>query len=59
MDKTTLKDLAKAGEEAGKPIDKKINVDKKEANTTKFTLSGTGTNLEEAIQIFAEKTTNN
>ena len=25
-----LKDLAKAGEEAGKPIDKKINVDKKE-----------------------------
>ena len=36
-----------------------INVDKKEANTTKFTLSGTGTNLEEAIQIFAEKTTNN
>ena len=30
MDKTTLKDLAKAGEEAGKPIDKKINVDKKE-----------------------------
>ena len=25
-----LKDLAKAGEEAGKPIDKKINIDKKE-----------------------------
>ena len=36
-----------------------INVDKKDAKSTKFTLSGTGTKLEEAIQIFAEKTTNN
>ncbi len=32
-----------------------INVDKKDAESTKFTLSGTGTKLEEPIQIFAEK----